>query len=220
MASVLVAGKTRVGPLAAWGLVGGGVLFFVGGLLHPKEDPVGVGLKEHMRAEFLDRLWYPSHSLLLAGTVLMAVSLVVLLRAEVLPRVRMVLMVAAVATCLAAVGALLHLVSAAEGDAVASGAGTPLIDVQLVVETVTVPAFGFSVAVLAVLGAMRRTLGNPVTAVLGFVGGVGYGLAGAAVLFNDPLDFLFPAASGIALWAVGVGIAGVAGAWAWPSRAV
>lgn len=41
---------------------------------------------------------------------------------------------------------------------------------------------------------------------LGVVGGVGYGLAGATFLFSDRLGFLFPAASGIALWSIAAGI--------------
>ncbi|WP_329091566.1 MULTISPECIES: hypothetical protein [unclassified Streptosporangium] len=38
------------------------------------------------------------------------------------------------------------------------------------------------------------------------VGGVGYGLAGGTFLMTDQLDFLFPAAAGIAVWAMAVGV--------------
>lgn len=89
---------------------------------------------------------------------------------------------------------------------IAAGQNTPTTDVQVIVETITVPTFGFSIAVLAVIGAMTRTLGNPVTALPGVLGGVGFGLAGATILFTDRLDFLFPAASGIALWTLAAGI--------------
>jgi len=45
-----------------------------------------------------------------------------------------------------------------------------------------------------------------VIAVLGVIGGIGFGLAGATFLFTDRLDFLFPTAAGIALWTIAVGI--------------
>ncbi len=199
----------RTNPLVAWGLVAGGVLFFAGGPLHPHEDPPGVGVKEHLRVMFEDPAWYPSHALLLVGTVLIAVSLVALVRGGSLsgvPRVHTVAVVAAAAAVLAAPATLLHLVAAVDADRIAAGRSTPLSDVQVVVETITVPVFGFAMAALAAVGAHTRTLGNRLTAVLGVLGGVGYGLAGATFLFTDALDPLFPAAAGIALWTVAAGV--------------
>jgi hypothetical protein len=103
--------------------------------MHPKEDPPGVSVKEHLRVMFENSAWYPSRAVLLVGMALIAVSLV----------------------------------------AVAQGR------------------------------SLTGTLGNPVAAVLGVVGGVGYGLAGATFLFSDRLNFLFPAASAIALWSIVAG---------------
>jgi hypothetical protein len=114
--------------------------------------------------------------------------------------------VAAATSVAAAGGMLLHLIAAVDADRIAAGEGTPITDVHVVVETITVPAFGFSMAALAVIGALTRTLGNRVTAIFGVVGGVGFGLAGATFLFTDTLDGLFPAASGIAVWALAAGI--------------
>jgi hypothetical protein len=199
----------RTSPLVGWGLLIGGAFFLAGGPMHPKEDPPGVSVKEHMRIMFEDPAWYPSHAVLLVGMALIAASLVALARGRSLsgvPRAHAVAVIAAVAASLAAPGMLLHLVSALEADAIATQHSTPITDVEVIVETITVPAFGFSIAALAVIGAMTRTLGNLVTAVPGVIGGVGYGLASATFLFTDRLDFLFPAATGIALWTIAAGI--------------
>jgi hypothetical protein len=199
----------RHSQLAAWGLVVGGVLFFAGGLLHPKEDPPGVSLKEHMRVMFDDPAWYPAHAVVLLGMAILAAALVELVRGRTLsgfPRAQFAAVVAAVASSLAAAGMLLHLVSAVEADKIAAGRPTPIIAVQVIVETITVPAFAFSIAALAVIGAMTRTLGNWVAAVPAVLGGLGFGLAGGTFLLTDALDPLFPAAAGIALWAIAAGI--------------
>lgn len=199
----------RSSPLIGWGLLTGGAFFLAGGPMHPKQDPPGVSVKEHLRVMFEDPAWYPSHVVLLVGMALIAASLVALARGRSLagvPHAHAVTVIAAVAASLAAPGMLLHLVAAAEADAIAAHQSTQITDVQVIVEAITVPAFGFSIAALAVIGAATRTLGNPMTAVLGVVGGVGYGLAGATFLFTDRLNFLFPAASGIALWTIVAGV--------------
>lgn len=198
-----------VNPMVAQGLLIGGAFFFAGGPMHPKEDPPGVSLKEHFRIMYEDPSWYPSHAVLLVGMVLIAVSLVALARGRSLaafPRTQIATVIAAAATSLAAGEMLLHLVAAVDADAIAAHQSTPLTDVLVVVETIALPAFGFSIAALAVIGAMTHTLGNPITAVFGVIGGVGYGLAGATILVTDKLNFLFPAATGVALWALAVAI--------------
>lgn len=199
----------RTRPLVGWGLLAGGAFFFVGGSMHPGEDPPGLSVKEHLLLLFLDPAWYPSHALLLVGMVLIAASLVALVRGGTLaaaPRAQLVGTIAAVAAVLAALDMLLHLVAASEADRIAAGQGTPITNVHVVAETLTVPAFGFSLAALAVIGALTRTFGNWLTAVLAVIGGVSYGLAGGTFLFTDRLDFLFPFTSGIGLWAIAAGI--------------
>ena len=104
--------------------------------MHPGEDPPGLSVKEHLRLLFLDPAWYPSHALQLVGMVLIAASLVVLVRGGTLPaalRAQMVGNVAAVAAVLATLGALLQ----------PAGQATPITNVQVVAKTLTVPAFGF-----------------------------------------------------------------------------
>jgi hypothetical protein len=202
-----VARRTR--PLVAAGLIVGGVIFFVGGPMHPKEDPPGVTVKEHMRLMFEDPSWYPAHTVLFVGIAVLAVSLVALVHGRslvVFPRVQKVALVAAIATVVAAPATLLHLIAAVDADRIAAHHATPISDVQGIVETISVPVFGFSIAVLAVVGAASRTLGNFVTAIPGVLGGVGYGLAGATFLATDALDPLFPTAAGIPIWAIAAGI--------------
>lgn len=199
----------RATRLVGWGLLAGGAFYFAGGSMHPSEDPPGLSVKEHLQILFSDPSWYSSHALLLVAMIFISTSLVALARGGALarvPRAQAVATIAAGAAVLAAVDMLLHLVVAAEADRLAAGQSTPLTDVHVVAETLTVPAFGFSLAALAVAGARTRTVGNPLTAVLGVVGGVAYGLAGATLLFTDALNFLFPVSTAIALWAIAVGI--------------
>jgi hypothetical protein len=200
---------SRTSPVVGWGLVAGGVLFFAGGGMHPKEDPPGVSLKEHVRIMFDNPAWYPAHAVLLAGLAIIAAALVVLARGRTLAahrRTQTTAVIAAVASVAAAADMVLHLVMATEAERIDAGQATPLIDVNLVLESITVPAFGLSISALAVAGAATHTLGNWVVAVPGVVGGLGFALAGATFLFTDRLDPLFPLAGGIGLWAVASGI--------------
>lgn len=196
-------------PLIGWGLLAGGALFVAGGAVHPDEQSPGLGVKEHLRILFLDSAWYPSHALLLVGLVLLAVSLVALVRGGALaaaPLAHRVGVGAAAGAVLAALGMVPHLVAASEADRIAAGQGTGITDIYVVAETVTVPVFGFGIAALAVVGAVTATLGDRVTAALGVIGGVAYGLAGGSFAFTDRLTVLFPAAAGIGLWTMAAGI--------------
>lgn len=199
----------RTSPLVGWGLLIGGVLFFVGGPMHPREDPPGVSRDEVLRLMYVDPAWYPAHALLLVGMLLIAACLVELVRGRTLaaaPRAQTVAAIAAFAASLATFGMVLHLAAAHDAARIAAHQSTPIADAQAIVETLAVPAFGFSIAALAVIGALTRTLGNRVTAVFAVVGGIGYAIAGGTIMFTDRLDFLFPAASGIGLWAAAAAI--------------
>lgn len=201
--------RGRAGSLAAWALLAGGVSFFVGGSMHPGEDPPGLTLKEHLLLLYEDASWYPSHAFLLVGMGLIAASLVALVRGKktlTSARAQTAATIAAIAAVLGAVASLLHLVAATEADRIAAGESTPITDVSLVVETLINPAVGLSIAALAVIGALTRTIGYRLTAVFGFAGGVAYALAGGTVLFTDKLNFLFPFSAGIAVWAVAAAI--------------
>lgn len=202
-------GAARTRPLVGWLMIAGGVLYFVGGSMHPKEDPPDVTLKEHLLLMYEDPAWYPAHAVFFVGMALLAAALVSLVRGRGLRPVRAahaVAVLAAVTATAAAAGSLLHLVAGSEADRIAAGRSTPITDVQVISETITVPAFGLSIAALSVVGAMTRTLGNRVVAVLGVIGGVASALAGGTFLFTDAVNFLFPVSSAMALWAVAAGI--------------
>lgn len=202
--------RGRTGSPAAWALLAGGVSFFVGGSMHPSEDPPDLTLEEHLLLLYENASWYPSHAFLLAGMVLIAASLVALVRGKKTlvsaPRAQRTGAVAAIAAVAGAAASLLHLVAATEADRIAAGERTPLTDVSLVVETLINPAVGLSIAALAVIGALTRTIGYRLTAVFGLVGGFAYALAGGTVLFTDKLNFLFPFSAGIAVWAVAAAV--------------
>ncbi len=70
----------RANPSIALALLAGGVAFFIGGSMHPGDDPPGLSLKEHLHLLYTDPAWYPSHAVLLVGMVLMAAALVALVR--------------------------------------------------------------------------------------------------------------------------------------------
>jgi hypothetical protein len=198
----------RTGVLTSSILVAGGVVFFAGGGMHPHEDPPDVTLKQHLLVMFRDPGWYPAHLVILAGMAITALGLVALVRGgglDGVPRVRRVAVVAAAAACVSTPAMLLHLVAAVDADRIAAHRATPITDVTLVIETVTTPFFGLAMAALAVVGAATRTLGNPVTALICVLGGVGFALAGSTFLVTDLFDPLFPAASGIAVWTAAAG---------------
>jgi hypothetical protein len=189
-------------------LTAGGALNFAGGAMHPKEDPPDAALKEHLVAMYRDPLWFPSHAVFLAGMVLIAAALVLLVRRGVLRDVRpahRAAMLAAVTGTVCAAASLLHLLSGLDAHRIEHGHATPLTDVQVLVESVSAPAFGLSIALLAVIGAVTRTLGNRIVAVFGVIGGVAYALAAGTILITDALDPLFPLAGGFAVWALVAG---------------
>ena len=188
--------------LTGWLLPTGGLFFLAAGMLHPNED----------RVMYVDPAWYPAHTLMLVGIALIAAALVGLVRRRSLaanPRAHTTATVAAVAATIAVPAALLHLIAATDADRIAHHQSTPLSDVHLIVETITVPLFGFTIAALALVGALTRTVGNWTGAVFGVIGGVGYGLAGGTAMLTSAFDPLFPTAIGIAVWAIiaGIGLA-------------
>lgn len=199
--------RARLPMAASWSLVAGGALWFVGGGLHPKEDPPDVTLTEHLRIMYENDSWYPSHALLFLGVALIAVALVFVVRSRALPdSLQRAAVVAAVGTGAATVAALFHLVMAVDADRIAAGQATPITDVQIVLEALTAPSAGVAIALLAVLGAATRTVGNWAAAAAGSVGGLAYALAGGTLWFTDALNPLFPLAGLIGIWAIVCGL--------------
>jgi hypothetical protein len=211
MTAVLQHGEQVRSPIGArvpWALIAGGLIFFVGGAMHPEEDPPDVTLKEHLRVMYEDGNWYPSHTLQLIGVVLVAVALVALVRSGALAHARNAQragVVAAVGAVGWAFGSFLHLIAATEADRIAADRSTPLTDALIVVETITVPVFCVGIVLLAVVGLRTALVGNRTAAACAIVGGVAYAVAGATFVFTDALDPLFRLASLIGVWAVMTG---------------
>lgn len=197
--------STRTTVAVAAMLAAGGAAFFVGGGMHPKEDPPGASAQEHLRAMYKDGNWYPGHAVLLIGMVLIAAALLALVRNGALAEhrtLRTAGVMAAVTSALGAGAMLLHLIMATEADKLAAGQSAPLTNANLLVETFVAPAFGLSVAALAVIGASTGRIGNRIAAALAVLGGVAYALASGTVLLTDALNPLFPLSGLLGVWAV------------------
>ncbi|MEU4392742.1 hypothetical protein [Kribbella sp. NPDC023855] len=196
----------RVDRTAAVFLLLGGLAFFVGGALHPKDSSSGGTKLEQLHDMLVDPLWYPSHVVFLAAIALITAALLVIRRRGDLPdRMARLMTVVAAISVLATVAMLIHLFAATEADAIEHGHSTALIAFHTWNETIVNPLWGLAIATLAVAGGTTRTLGNRITLVLGLVGGLTFALATATIAFTDLFDLLFPVSSLIGVWAAAVG---------------
>lgn len=193
--------------LPAAGLALGGLLFTVGGSLHP--EATGTTVTEHLVEMYANPLWVPSHVLALAGVLAVAISLAVLARTGApIPasdRLRPFAIIAALGAIIATVEFIPHLASNSEAEALHEGHAAPLTDLHGWLGIVSTPALGLSVALLAVMVAVTRTRLRAlawVLAVIAVVGGVSYAIAGPLIKLSGD-----PAAAGF--------FTGVAGTSAW-----
>lgn len=196
----------RIDRTAALLLVLGGLAFFVGGALHPKDSSSGGTKLEQLHDMLVDPLWYPSHAVLLAAVALITGGLVLIRRRGDLPgRMAPLMSVVVAISVLATVAMLIHLFAATEAGAIEHGHSTALIDFHTWNETIVNPLWGLAIATLAVAGGLTRTLGNRITLVLGLAGGLTFALATATIAFTDLFDPLFPISSLLGVWAAAVG---------------
>jgi len=200
--------QTRTSGPWPWAFSLGGILFLIGGALHPNDD---TSLPEaEQTAESLGAAaWIPAHALLLVGSVGFLIGLVALARSPMsLPTAaRRATWVAAVGAALFVVEGVFHLGAFADRDAVLSGEATPLLSTHMAMGLVAYPLFAFAVAALAVLSG--HTLTHPVVGVIGAIGAVAFGVAptlvGAAGI--EALVFLFPVGGIIlGLWITVAGV--------------
>lgn len=183
----------------------GGAFLLAGTALHPHEHVSGGSLQEQFHAMFVDPSWYPAHLLLLVGLIVITVAVVGLARTTPPSLPVRVTRFAAVASAVATAAMVLHLVAKLDDAHITAGAATPLLYTHAVVETITVPTFGVTFALLAAVGGRSRVLGNPVVAALGVVGGLGYALAGATAPFISTFTPLFDVVLLVGVWAMAVG---------------
>jgi hypothetical protein len=167
----------------------GGLAFIAGGILHPGDS--GTGTKtEQLHEMLVQSSWYPAHALLVLATVGFAAGALAL-RHDAGGVVGTLSRIASVVGVVAVMGMTVHLLEALDAEALADGGTHLLGQLQVVNETVIDATWGLAFAALAVAGGVTRTIGNPVTAALGGVGGGAFTLASATIAFTDTFDPLF-----------------------------
>ena len=193
-------------------MIAGAVALFIGGMLHPEEDPALSG-HASQAAWIGDPMWVPSHSLILLSSILFALGLVGLLhhRPGLPATARRAGWVAVAGAVLSVVENVPHLAATTESDAAAAGHSTPFLSTHMVLALLAFPLFGFAVAALALLAG--RQLAHPVLSIAAAIGGVAWGIAPWAVgpLGIESLDTLFIVGMLMALWFVAVSISGLKG---------
>ncbi len=199
-------GVRRPDRIAGPFLVLGGVTFFAGGATHPGDSGEGSKVSQ-LREMLVDSMWYPSHTLLLVAMACFAAGIVAIrLRGGVDAGTAKVVRVVSVIAVVAALGMTVHLFAATEAEALADGDKTFMYHLFAWIETLVNPLWALGIAALAVAGGLSRTLGNPMTLVLGVVGGLAHALAAATIAFTDRFDALFPVGSLLGVWGVVVGL--------------
>jgi len=208
MSSETTAARQSTTGLWPWALAAGGVLFLIGGPLHPSSDS---SLPESQAtAEFIGAAtWVPSHALILLAAVGYLIGLFGLARSP-MPlstAARRSARVAAAGGVLLAVESIFHLGAFLDEDAALAGNATPILSTHLALSLVVYPIFTFAVAALAVLS--RDALTHPVVGIIGAIGAIAFGLAPALVgaAGIETLAVLFPIGGVImALWFTVVGV--------------
>jgi hypothetical protein len=207
---MLMSSSSRTG-LAAIGLAGAGLLLGAGGLLHPRVEH-GVEYEQGLAGMFESSAWAASHGITLAGFMLLAVSLAVLVRdlgAAWGTRLRLIGWAAVAGAGIAAVETVPHLLAESESQALLAGGSTPLTDLHSLLQAVATPAVGLSVAALAVASARSRALGSGrIAAAVALAGGAVFALAGPAIAIteNSGLSPLFAGSAGLSVWFVVSGV--------------
>jgi hypothetical protein len=196
---------------AAVGLAGAGLLLGLAGALHPRVE-TGVEYEQGLAGMFESAAWVSSHALTIAGFMLLAVSLAVLVR-DLGPawrsRQRLIGWVAVAGAGMAALESVPHLLAGSEADALLAGGSTPLTDLHSVLQAISTPAVGLSVAALAVTSARTRSLGSGrIAAAPALVGGLAFALAGPAIAIteNAELSTLFAGSAGLSIWFIVSGV--------------
>jgi hypothetical protein len=200
------ASRDRAGHLF---LVVGGAAFFIGGPLHPQGSDEG-DKTEQLHSMLVDSAWYPAHLVALLGFACVAAGLLALGRDPTLrDRLGRLLPISAWVAVAATVGAVVHLFAATQAADVEQGDTTSLVAAFMGVETVLNPAWGLTIAALAVVGGLTRALGNRLVLPLGLLGGLAFAVATATIAFVDTFDPLFPVAGLAGVWLVATGIVGL-----------
>ena len=188
-----------------WLLLVGGLLGFLGSLLHPMGDPTLSG-DAAIAAEISDPLWVPSHVLVLAFAALLVPGFLGLARSGVLSgAAQTAALVAFGGAIVWVVESVPHLLASADHHALLTGQPTPFLTAHMVTAGVVYPLATFPIAALALLGGRR--LAHPVLNVLGAIGAAAFGIAGFAsyLLGSEELLDLFAGSMLFTAWVAVVG---------------
>ena len=190
-------------------LIAGGAAFFAGGPMHPTGNDEG-DKAETLHSMLIDSAWYPAHLVALLGFGCVAAGLLALGRDPAIrDRLGRLLPISAAVGIVATLGAVIHLFAATQAAEVEHGGTTPLVLAFTGVETIINPAWGLTIAALAVAGGLTRAVGNRMVLPLGLLGGLAFALATATIAFVDTFDPLFPVAGLAGVWLVAVGVVGL-----------
>jgi hypothetical protein len=198
--------KPSTSKAGAVGLAAAGLLIGLGGILHPRVDS-SLEFEQGLAGMFESAGWALSHVLTMAGFLTLAMSLSLLASAW-SPGLRVLGRIAAVGTAFAALESLPHLLAASEATELRHGAATPLADLHTVLQAISTPVVGLSLAALALTGARSGALdGGRIATALACIGGLAFALAGPAIALseNPALSPLFAGSAGLAVWAVVAG---------------
>jgi len=196
---------SRVWP---WAFAAGGVVFLIGGALHPDEDS-SLPEAEATAGLIGAPTWIPAHALLLIGSLGFAIGLFALARSRMSlsTAAQRAAWVAAIGAALLVIESFFHLAAFADEDAALAGNATPLLSTHMAMALVVYPLFTFALAALAVLS--RDTLTHPVFGIMGAIGAVIFGLAPAlaGLAGIEALGWMFPVGGiGLALWFTAAGV--------------
>jgi hypothetical protein len=198
----------RMTRFAAGGLAGAGLLLGLGGVLHPRVD-TDASYEEGLAGMFDDAAWASSHLFTMSGFALLAVALAVLVRDLAPSRLRLIGWVAVAGAGFAAAESLPHLLAGSEAEALLEGGSTPLTDAHAILQAISTPVVGLSVAALAVASARGRVLGSGrIAAAVAVVGGAAFALAGPAIAITQDSSFspLFIGSAGLSIWLILSGV--------------
>lgn len=192
---------------AAW-FMAAGIAMAIGGQLHPRGS--GDTVDEYIEAMVSSSAWSLSHLASLTGVLLGIAGLIAARRVDVFgEKVRPWVTAAIVGWSIAAVELVPHVLAKGELDALQSGAATPLLDGHLALQMLATPAFGLTIAALAV--AVARSAGTrPAKVLAGFavVGGSFYAAAGPLINLTENVAFapFFAGQAGVAIWLIGTAL--------------
>jgi hypothetical protein len=194
-----------------WAFSTGGILFLVGGMLHPRSDsslPEAQATAQSLGAA----TWIPSHAFILASAIAFFIGLLGLARSHMrfATPPRRAAWVAAGGALFFAVEGVFHLGAFADQDAVLAGEDTTFLSTHMTLSLVVYPLFSVAVAALAVLSG--RVVTHPGVSVIAVIGAAAFGTAPALVGLAgiEALGPLFPIGGLLlALWFTVAGLTAV-----------